>query len=109
MFSRREREYLRWVADRMRSETRSGAPEVSPGYRRKLEWSIRRKASRAFSDWELYVSAAEHDPRVLAVQGPSGPGEVPLYADPFVVAMRAVASSLRRLSARPRREDRRGR
>lgn len=101
MFSTREREYLRRVADGL--DDGAAGSDISAGYRRKLQWSIRRKASRALSDWELYVSALEHDPRVAAPYTAERGGAVPTYTDPFITAARVVSSSLRRLTRRNRR------
>ncbi len=104
MFSRREREYLRRVC---------GAPgldpvALSPGYRRKLHWSIRRKVSRALSDWELYLSAAEHEDRVL-LPAPVDRAAVPLYSDPIVTMGRRVRNTLLRRSGPKRERTPRGR
>jgi len=100
MFSTREREYLRVVASG--AAGRASSSELSPGYRRKLQWSIRQKASRALSDWELYVAALEHEPRVLAPHPADHAPAIPVYTDPFITAARAVSSALGRLMGKPR-------
>jgi hypothetical protein len=98
MFSRSEREYLLMVAQGVAARPDPPGRVMSPGYRRKLQWAIRRKASRALSDWELYLAAVERDPRMLAPHTPQGQPPIPLYSDPFVTALRAVSSTLGRLS-----------
>lgn len=96
MFSRREREYLQRIVGT------SGAPSVlsgrwlSPGYRRKLQYTIRRKVVEATSDWELYLSAAQQDPRVRLMPSSEGSGPVPLYTDPFIRVVRGARAALRR-------------
>ncbi len=69
MFGRRERVLPNSV---VRSRT-GGTREVpnlkrafpDPIYRRKLGWEIRREAAVAVTDWELYVTAAGTDARLL--------------------------------------------
>lgn len=98
MFSRKEREYLQRVLEARPPSPSAAELGLAPGYRRKLKWSIRRKASRALTDWQLYASALEADPKGLALRRPPEQASVPLTTDPFVTASRAVASALRRIS-----------
>lgn len=99
MFSPREREYLRLVATG-RADTGNS---LSPGYRRKLQWEIRRKATEAFSDWELYLLATELDPRLVSSYLVEGVPTVPLYTEPFVSAARAITTRLKGLARRSTR------
>lgn len=117
MFSRRERDFLVAL---VRGE---GASEVSrrdlvsefpnPIYRRKMLWGIRRKATRAVADWELYLRAARVESKVVPVS--VGSDLPPLATEPLVTLGRRVRSLLRAAprprTARPkdghREEDRR--
>ena len=103
MFSPAERAYLESIATGDTDRLRVLGRAVTPGYRRKLQWSIRQKATRALSDWELYLSAVERDPRVASVEAGGASPSVPVYTDPFIVAARAVASAIRRLRREPGR------
>ncbi len=101
MFSRRERDYLRALVQFPPGEPDLPTTPWTPGYRRKLQWSIRRKAYRAIADLELLVAAAEREPRTIAAQSPLRDAtSVPVYTDPFVTAIRAVNSTLARLAHR---------
>ena len=109
MFSRREREYLQRLADGLADRPDASGRPLSPGYRRKLLWSIRRKASRAISDWELYLSAVRREPRVLAPPPPEGGASIPLYTEPFVTLIRGMRSTLglaARRGQKPRARER---
>ncbi|MHB8352403.1 MAG: hypothetical protein ACYDFT_06950 [Thermoplasmata archaeon] len=92
MFSRREREYLRLASGGARGSVDASFP---PGYRRRIQWSIRRKVSRAATDWGLYLTAAQLDARVRVRVPPTDLPEVPLYADPLVSLYRSVSAALR--------------
>lgn len=76
MFSRREREFLTAIVrgetagDEAQQELLQAFP--NPIYRRKLLWGVRRKATRASADWNLYVRAARIESRVLPESSPSG-------------------------------------
>lgn len=96
MFSRREREYLRLLADRPLGG--GGAEErfPNPVYRRKLAWAVRRKAAAAIGDWELYCAAARHSTGVRLAASPGGEEAVPVFADPIVVAWRRLRASVAR-------------
>ena len=101
VFSRRERDYLHTLFQLPPGERDLPGAPWTPGYRRKLQWSIRRKAYRAMADLELLVAAAEREPRTIAAQSPSRDAtSVPVYTDPFVTAIRAVNSVLARLAHR---------
>ncbi len=105
MFSRKERDFLTLIV----RSAEEGEPArkalltqfPNPVYRRKLLWGIRRKATGAAADWELYARAARVEARVLPGSLPSGP--VPLAADPIVTVFRQVRSLLRPAPGRPRR------
>ncbi|MCL4308942.1 MAG: hypothetical protein M1126_06270 [Candidatus Thermoplasmatota archaeon] len=109
MFSRREREFLTAI---VRSETadegnRQEIVEAFPNpiYRRKLLWGVRQKATRASADWNLYLRAAQIEPRVLPEPSPS---ELPPLKPEALVALgRALRSRLKpeRRSHRGARDD----
>lgn len=108
MFSRRERDFLVALV------RGGGAAEVcqrelvhafpNPIYRRKMLWGIRRKATRAVADWDLYLRAAQVESKVV----PLGVASYlpPLATDPLVTLGRKVRSLLRAAprsrAARPR-------
>ncbi|MGA7923042.1 MAG: hypothetical protein WCA77_03610 [Thermoplasmata archaeon] len=85
MFSRREREFLRLLVE--------GPPEATaallarrfpnPAYRRRLLWGIRKKATAASEDWELYARAATREARVVRPRGPEREGRIPSYTEPL--------------------------
>ena len=101
VFSRRERDYLRTLVEVRPGDRDAPSTLWTPGYRRKLQWSIRRKAHSAIADLELLVAAAEREPRTITAQSASREAPpVPVYTDPFVTAIRAVTSSLARLAHR---------
>jgi hypothetical protein len=94
MFSHKEREFLRLLAE--------GAPEElprllqakfpNPVYRRRLLWGIRHKALRAASDWELYSMAARKESRVVQPQSPDGSGTVPTFSEPLAALIKRLAA-----------------
>ena len=105
MFSRKERDFLTLVI-RSAEEGETAREALlalfpNPTYRRKLLWGIRRKATGAAADWELYARAARVEAKVLPGSPPSGP--VPLAADPIVTVFRHVRSFLRPAPGSPRR------
>jgi hypothetical protein len=102
MFSRREREYLRLIADGLADRPDASGRRLSQGYRRKLHWAIRRKASRAISDWDLYLSAVQRDPRALVPSSVGGETAVPQFSEPFVTVLRGIRSALGRSTRRDR-------
>ncbi|MGI0129293.1 MAG: hypothetical protein ACREDE_03300 [Thermoplasmata archaeon] len=96
MFSRTERDFLTMI---VRSADEGDAAQgalvtafPNPTYRRKLLWGIRRKATKAASDWELYARAARVELKVLP--GTLTSATPPLRADPLVTALRGVRSLL---------------
>ncbi len=101
MFSPREREYLRLLAEPPVRGLELGLAFPNPVYRRKLSWGIRRKVVEALPDWELYAAAAERSARIRVVVPPSGPETVPVYTDPFISVVRAMRSALGRKPTAP--------
>ena len=92
MFSRKERDLLAILAEghRQGRDPQSALVTAFPSasYRRKLLWGIRRKASGAARDLELYLEAARKEGRVVSPARTSGP--YPVAADPLVSLLRAV-------------------
>ena len=101
MFSPREREYLRLLAEPPVRGLELGTAFPNPVYRRKLAWGIRHKVIEALPDWELYAAAAERSERVRVIVPPSEPATVPVYTDPFISVFRAVRSTLGRKPTAP--------
>ncbi|HTT72971.1 MAG TPA: hypothetical protein VMG99_02310 [Thermoplasmata archaeon] len=93
MFSRREREYLRRLAHPGVPAPTRDADLPSPVYRRKLRWSVRRKAGAALDDWELLAAASRVEPRLLSSAPESD--QVPVHAEPIAAAIQYVARHLR--------------
>ena len=92
MFSRKERHLLAILAEghRKRQDPLAALVEAFPNasYRRKLLWGIRRKASGAVQDLELYLEASREEPRVVSPA--RSPRQYPVTADPLVTLLRAV-------------------
>ncbi len=102
MFSRKERDYLFTVVTATRAGTAMepslAARFPNRTYRRKLLWSIRRKAIRAAADWQLYTEAAGTEKRILPGGIVSSDRLRPVYSDPiFVPAMRQLERGFARL------------
>lgn len=105
MFSRREREYLRIVSDGL-SKSRSGrGSSPSPGYRRKLQWSIRQKAGSSLADWELLARAARTEPRLVSLDLPTPGPEDLVYREPVARFVQTVHRILRRSGRADRRSS----
>jgi hypothetical protein len=97
VFSRRERDYLRSVLGP--GEAAGAWGDGSPpslGYRRKLRWSIRRKAERAAVDWELLAAAARKEKDLLSIAPPDRARAIPLYREPLAAAFESLGRRLRR-------------
>ena len=109
MFSPAERSFLRTMIEGPVDTGSSGleAQFPNPAYRRKLMWGIRQKAGRSLSDWQLYLEAAQREPRILPRAGPSEPSSAPLFADPLVTLFQELRRKLAR--RRPRAEPPPGR
>ncbi len=111
MFSRTEREFLELIAQAPRG---AGDPVLegrfpNPVYRRRLLWGIRRKASAAALDWELYARAAAQDDRVVAASDARPGSGIPLHSEPLAALFKRLvrpARDERRKEAAPPREDR---
>lgn len=89
-----EREYLRLLADPRKGSVATEARFPNPVYRRKLQWSVRRKAARAFEDWNLLARAAQREPRLVTVA--EEPSEsVPLYSEPIARLIGRLGRALR--------------
>lgn len=103
MFSPKERDFLELIARcAVRGEEGQSALLAAfpnPTYRRKLLWGIRRKASDAVSDLQLYVLAASVESKVLPAPSPGQ--SVPLAADPLVTLIRALREILHPPRPRP--------
>jgi hypothetical protein len=102
VFSRKERDYLLTIVQASRRgadpERRLVARFPNPVYRRKLLWSIRAKAERALTDWNLYHEAAATEPRILPQRLDPPDVALPVYSDPlFVPAMRGLERGFARL------------
>ncbi len=101
MFSPAERSFLRTTIESsvgaFPSRLESQFP--NPAYRRKLMWGIRQKAERSFADWQLYMQAAQREPRILPRPSSRDATSAPLFADPLVTLFQDLR---RRLSRRPR-------
>jgi hypothetical protein len=101
MFSRKERYFLGLLARSagrdLEGHRQLAAAFPNPAYRRKLLWGIRRKATTAAADWQLYTSAARVESKVIPGARSSEPP--PLAADPLLTLIRGVQSRL----APPRR------
>jgi hypothetical protein len=98
MFSRAERAFLESIASEGRAADRPPGPVgISDGYRRKLIWGIRRKASRSYSDWALYTAAVRKEVRLLPLEPVATP---PVHVDPVATIFDEFHRRLRRL-ARP--------
>lgn len=108
MFSRRERDYLRSLASTDSPGSAFGGNLPSPGYRRKLEWSIRRKAVRVAADVELLGAAVEREPRLVGLETGRVPNQLPLYREPFAVLVHSLDELLRRAPHRQRNRARSG-
>lgn len=105
MFSQREREFLRLLADGSSAEALRQLQEQFPNpvYRRRLFWGIRRKAMDAARDWELYVQAARLEGRVVRPLSTEAPSSVPIYTEPFAALAKRLGGLVR---ARPSRRSR---
>ena len=101
MFSPRERDYLRLLAEPPALGLELGIAFPNPVYRRKLSWGIRRKVTAALPDWELYAAAAERNERVRVVVPRPDHETVPVYTDPFVSVFRTVMSTFGRRPTAP--------
>ena len=101
MFSRKEREFLRILAESPESEVpgRLESRFPNPTYRRRLFWGIRQKAVAAADDLELYAQAAARDPRVVRPQD----SEVPRYTEPFAAVAKRVIEAAHSLRGAPPR------
>jgi hypothetical protein len=98
MFSQKEREFLRVLAESPGepNSERLARQFPNPVYRRRLLWGIRRKAVEAAEDWELYALAAAQDHRVVSPR-PLGPAEpVPTHAEPFAALVATLIEAVRR-------------
>ncbi len=101
MFSPRERDYLRLLADPPARDLELATSFPNPVYRRKLSWGIRRKVLEALPDWELYAAAAVRDERVRVVVPTADHETVPVYTDPLISVFRALRSTLGRKPTAP--------
>lgn len=101
MFSPAERSFLRSTIENSAGAfpSRLESQFPNPAYRRKLMWGIRQKAGRSFADWQLYLQAAQREPRILPRATSSDATSAPLFADPLVTLFQELR---RRLSRRPR-------
>ncbi len=105
MFSRRERDFLALLV-----RGPDGNPTVTnalfssfpnPGYQRKILWGIRRKVAEVVPDLELYVRAAQVEPKVLPLETPRPSENLPHMEDPLVTVLRSVQAFLTRAPRRP--------
>jgi len=102
MFSPREREYLAFLVRSSRERPAGPRGLFSPAYRRKLQWSIRRKASRAVADWELLAAAARAETKLIPRPAEPDRSEVPVHAEPIAAAVRYLHQKIRRGRGGPR-------
>jgi hypothetical protein len=103
MFSRAERTYLKTLVEGSEETARQNLEALFPNpvYRRKLLWGIRQKASRSFTDWQLYAEAARRDTRIVPRRSSTDSEHPPLFTDPLITAL----GDFRRLLARRRRDE----
>jgi hypothetical protein len=107
VFSQRERTFLQAIVDASTDQSSTKVEQEFPsaGYRRKLMWGIREKATRSMEDWRLYLAAVQRDSRLLP-RGPASETEPsPVFADPLVTILR----DLRRRWVRRKPRHARGR
>jgi hypothetical protein len=97
MFSRAERQFLVALAEPGAPAGRLDAEFPSLAYRRKLQWSIRKKVKSSLGDWELYARAAQLDSRLLPFDPRPGAVRPPEFSDPIVTVLRGLRSGVARL------------
>jgi hypothetical protein len=102
VFSRREREYLQLVVRPASGGLRAPGEDFSPEYQRKLQWSIRRKASRALSDWALFAAASRSETKLLPHSPATSNEGVLVHSEPFAAAIKYLAQKMRRPRDAPR-------
>lgn len=94
MFSRTERQFLELLVGGA-ATGRSAEESVSrrfprAGYRRKLLWSIRRKATDGLEEWTLYAKAAKVEPRLRPDRHPPTSAEHPVFEDSIAALVRRI-------------------
>jgi hypothetical protein len=94
VFSRKEREFLKLLTEGSDNELSNElmAQFPNPGYRRRLLWTIRRKAAAAARDWALYSQAADRENRVLPAPDRSEEPPVPRYTEPLAALVERLSS-----------------